>query len=143
MPVIMMKGKNNPFWKKRVKANSRREALAEINIVTRVNRKAMAENTNHHSGYCHHLKKEDGENCVIRLANTMQGKAMSIARIARNRRTFSGIIFLLMIQNPNTPIASRAATDCKVTLKICIWRSQSKWPHAYSACLFFFTLSAF
>jgi hypothetical protein len=80
----------------------------------------MAENTNHHSGYCHHLIKDDGENCVIMLTNTIQGKAISIARTARNRRIFSGMIFLLIIQNPNTPIASKAATDCKVTLKICI-----------------------
>jgi Txe/YoeB family toxin of toxin-antitoxin system len=54
------------------------------------------------------------------LANTIQGKAISIARIARNRRIFSGIICRLMIQNPSTPIARRAATDCKVILKICI-----------------------
>jgi hypothetical protein len=101
-------------------ANSRWVALAETNIVTRVNTKAIAENTNHHSGYCHHLTKEDGENWVIMLANTMQGKAISIARTAKKRRIFSGIIFLLIIQNPNTPIASKAATDCNVTLKICI-----------------------
>jgi hypothetical protein len=54
------------------------------------------------------------------LANTIQGKAISIARIARNRRIFSGIICRLMIQNPSTPIARRAATDCNVILKICI-----------------------
>ena len=82
--------------------------------------KAIAEKTNHHSGYCHHLIEDEGENCVMMLANTMEGKAISIARIARNWSIFSGIMCRLIIQNPSTPIARRAATDCKVTLKTCI-----------------------
>jgi hypothetical protein len=94
--------------------------MAETNTLTRLNARAMAENANHHSGYCHHLIKDDGENWIIMLTNTIQGKAISIARTARNRRIFSGMICLLIIQNPNTPIASKAATDCNVTLKICI-----------------------
>jgi hypothetical protein len=117
-----------------VKANSRREAFAEINIVIRVNRKEAAENINHQSGYCHHLTKEDGENWVMMLANTMQGKAISIARTARKRRIFSGIIFLLMIQNPNTPMASKAATDCNVTLKICIRGPLIERVSSFRAC---------
>src|SRR3990172_10242310 len=101
-------------------ANSRRVAFAETNVAARLNIKETAENANHQSGYCHHLMEDDGENCVMMLANTMEGKAMSIARIARNWRIFSGIICRLIIQNPNTPIARRAATDCKVILKISI-----------------------
>lgn len=111
-------------------ANSRRVALAEINIPTRLNMRAMDENTNHHSGYCHHLIKDDGENWVMMLTNTIQGKAISIARTARKRRIFSGIMFLLMIQNPNTPIASKAATDCNVTLNICIL-SEARGSHLH------------
>jgi hypothetical protein len=101
-------------------ANSLRVVLSETNMATRLNIRAIAEKINHHSGYCHQLVEDDGENCVMMLANTIQGNAMSIARIARNRRIFSGIICLLIIQNPSTPIASKAATDCKVMLKICI-----------------------
>jgi len=101
-------------------ANSRWGAFAETNIVTKLNIRAIAEKTSHQRGSCHQFVEEDGENCVTMLANTMQGKAISIARIAKNRRIFSGIICRLMIQNPSTPIARRAATDCKVILKICI-----------------------
>jgi hypothetical protein len=60
----------------------------------------------------------------------MQGKAISIARIARNWRMFSGITCRLIIQNPNNPMAKRAATDCKVILKICIPNRSLAQPRA-------------
>jgi hypothetical protein len=91
-----------------------------MNIVIRLKIRAIDEKTSHHSGYFHQLREEDGENCVIMLANTMQGKAISIARTARNWRIFSGIICRLIIQNPIKPMTKRATTDCKVTLKMCI-----------------------
>ena len=104
-------------------ANSRRVALAETNMVIRLNIRIIAENANQYSGYCHQLIEDEGENWLIMLTNTIQGKAMSIARTARNWRIFSGMIRRLIIQKPSKPIAKRAATDCSVILKTCILSS--------------------
>ena len=107
----MIKGKNIPFWKKRLIANSRRVFFADINMVRSVANRATIAKESHHNGNCHQLGNADGEKFKIMFAKTILGKAISMANVERKPSIFSGMIPLFIIQNPKIPIPKSTATD--------------------------------
>jgi len=79
----MINGRNMPFWKKRLNANSLRVSFLDANIVISVRSKATTEKRSHHIGNFHQSGKADGEKFEIILEKMILGKAISIANIAR------------------------------------------------------------
>ena len=96
----------------------------------------MAAKRNHHIGNCHQPGYSAGEKLTSMLEKTRQGRAISMASRVSKPRTFSGMIPLLAIQNPMSPIPRSTSTDCSTMIKISILSipPQRKWILRHVEC---------
>jgi hypothetical protein len=107
---MMIKGKNMPFWKKRLIANSPLNSFFASSEHPRDNAMATRVNPAHHSGKCHQPGNSRGENFVSMFPRARQGRVMSIAIEVKSDSAVAGMWRLPTIQKPAIPMTRRAAT---------------------------------
>ena len=73
------------------------------------------QNPIHHNGICHQPGLRSGEKSLIRLESVRQGTAISIDSEDKKPSVSVVTRFLPIIQKPNNPMPSNAATAWNVT----------------------------